>query len=99
MIDFKRKFYCDKFNCKFLGVCAGLADYFEVEAIWVRLGFIALFFYTNFLVILLYFAIAILTKKKPPHLYTDSLTRTFSSTHSADLADEIAPATRKGIDQ
>ena len=99
MIDFKRKFYRDKFNGKFLGVCAGLADYFEVEAIWVRLGFIALFFFTNFLVILFYFAIAILTKKKPPHLYTDSLTRTFSSTYSADLADEIAPATRKGIDQ
>ena len=99
MIDFKRKFYRDKFNGKFLGVCAGLADYFEVEAIWVRLGFIALFFFTNFLVILFYFAIAILTKKKPPHLYTDSLTRTFSSTQSADMADEIAPATRKGIDQ
>ena len=59
MIDFKRKFYRDKFNGKFLGVCAGLADYFEVEAIWVRLGFIALFFVTNFFVILLYFAIEI----------------------------------------
>ena len=99
MIDFKRKFYRDKFNGKFLGVCAGFADYFEVDAIWFRIGFVTLFFMTNILVVLLYFVIAIVTKKKPPHLYTDSLTRTFSTSHPADLADGIAPATRKGIDQ
>ena len=99
MIDFKRKFYRDKFNGKFLGVCAGLGDYFETDAIWFRLAFIVLFFFTNFIVLLVYFAIALLAKKKPPHLYTDSLTHTFSTAHPADRADEIAPATRKGIDQ
>ena len=36
------KFYLDKQNAKWKGVCAGIADYTGVNAIWVRLGAIAL---------------------------------------------------------
>ena len=33
-----RKFTLDRRNGKFMGVCAGLAEYFNVDATWVRIG-------------------------------------------------------------
>lgn len=100
MIGNGRKFYCDKFNGKLFGVCAGLGDYFRIDALWFRLAFIGLFFVINFLVFVLYFAIVMLADKKPPHLYADSLHRTFGEPHIAEPAgDLISPAHRKGIDR
>lgn len=32
------KFYLDKQNAKWRGVCAGIADYTGVDVLWVRLG-------------------------------------------------------------
>jgi phage shock protein C len=95
----RRTFYRDKFNGKLLGVCSGLGDYFNIDPLWFRLLFIALFFMINIFVFILYFAIVMLTPKKPPHLYTDSLSRTFAEPYVAPRAgDLISPATRKGID-
>ena len=34
----RRKFYLDKRNGKFMGVCAGIADYFRIDATIVRIG-------------------------------------------------------------
>ncbi|MFX8731571.1 PspC domain-containing protein, partial [Acinetobacter baumannii] len=34
------RLYRDKVNGKFLGVCAGIADYTGIDALWVRLGFL-----------------------------------------------------------
>ncbi|WP_121118577.1 PspC domain-containing protein [Croceibacterium ferulae] len=52
----------DKANGKLLGVCAGLASRFEVDAIWVRLLFVAgtLVGFGSF--ILIYLLIALLAK-------------------------------------
>lgn len=36
------KFYLDKQNAKWKGVCAGIADYTGVNALWVRMGAVAL---------------------------------------------------------
>ena len=38
----RTKFYLDKHNAKFKGVCAGVADYTGVEVMWVRIAFILL---------------------------------------------------------
>jgi phage shock protein PspC (stress-responsive transcriptional regulator) len=38
----RTRFYRDKINGKFMGVCAGIADYTGVDPLWVRLGFIGL---------------------------------------------------------
>ena len=38
MNSLRTKFYRDKQNAKLMGVCAGIADYTGVNAIWVRLG-------------------------------------------------------------
>lgn len=96
----RRKFYRDKFNGKLLGVCSGFGDYFNTDALWFRILFIILFLFFNIFVLIVYFAIALLTTKKPPHLYTDSLSRTFAEPYVAEPADDLRrPATRKGIDQ
>jgi len=63
--------YRDKQNAKLMGVCAGIADYTGVNALWVRLGFIGLTFVAGGVTIPFYFAAGLLLNKKPPHLYVD----------------------------
>jgi phage shock protein C len=66
----RTRFYRDKQNAKLMGVCSGLEDYTGINAIWWRLGFIVLTFATGFGVPA-YFALGLLSMKKPPHLYVD----------------------------
>jgi phage shock protein C len=63
--------YRDKQNGKLMGVCAGIADYTGVNAMWVRLGLIMLIMLTSGGIIPFYFIAGILLNKKPPHLYGD----------------------------
>ncbi len=35
-----RAFLLDKTNGKFMGVCAGIANYFDLDALWIRLAFV-----------------------------------------------------------
>ncbi len=64
----RTRFYRDKINGKIMGVCAGIADYTGVDVLWVRLAMLLFTFSTGF-GIPLYFAIGILSDKKPGHLY------------------------------
>jgi len=66
----RTRFYRDKVNGKFMGVCAGIADYTGVDVLWVRLGMIIFTLSTGF-GIPLYLALGILSEKKPGHLYAD----------------------------
>jgi phage shock protein C len=70
------RFYRDKVNGKFMGVCAGIADYTGIDALWVRLGFIVLGFSMGW-PFLIYFALGFLADKKPPRLYADSQEQKF----------------------
>jgi phage shock protein C len=63
--------YRDKQNGKLMGVCAGIADYTGVNAIWVRLGAVMLVAMTSGGIIPFYFIAGILLNKKPQHLYVD----------------------------
>ncbi len=38
---FNTPFRLDKANAKIMGVCAGMSDYFGIETIWLRVGFVA----------------------------------------------------------
>jgi phage shock protein C len=38
---FNSPFRLDKANGKLMGVCAGLANYTGIEAVWIRVGFVA----------------------------------------------------------
>ena len=41
MLTVRRPFRLDKTNGKVMGVCAGLANYFGVDTMWFRVGFLA----------------------------------------------------------
>jgi len=66
----RTRFYRDKVNGKFMGVCSGIADYTGVDALWIRLGFLILAFSMGW-PFFLYFALGFLAGKKPPYLYSD----------------------------
>ena len=62
------KFYRDKQNAKFMGVCAGLADFTGIEALWWRVGLIiSMFTPMNWIVFLAYFITGFLADKKPAY--------------------------------
>lgn len=63
--------YRDKQNGKFMGVCAGIADYTGVDVLWVRIGMLMLIGMTSGGILPLYFIAGILLNKKPAHLYAD----------------------------
>ena len=63
--------YRDKQNSKIMGVCAGIADYTGVNALWVRLGALGLLFMSGGSVIPFYLLMGLLLNKKPEHLYVD----------------------------
>lgn len=64
------KFYLDKQNAKWKGVCAGIADYTGVDVLWIRLAFAA-FVISQGWPIFIYMAAAWFGEKKPIHLYLD----------------------------
>ncbi|MCB2085024.1 MAG: envelope stress response membrane protein PspC [Sphingomonadaceae bacterium] len=63
--------YKDPYAKKLMGVCAGIADYTGVNAIWIRLAALALLPITGGFIIPVYFIMGLLLSKKPPHLYAD----------------------------
>ena len=71
MNSLRTRFYRDKQNGKFLGVCAGVADYTGVDLFWVRLGALLLIPITGGWIFPAYFIAGFLANKKPSHLYVD----------------------------
>ncbi len=61
----RTKFYLDKRNRKWSGVCAGLADYTGVDVTLVRVGIVLLTFMTSGWAILAYFVTAWVATDKP----------------------------------
>lgn len=64
-VDYKKKLYRNTEDAKFLGVCAGVADYLEVNVFAVRLGFLILVFFSAALPLFLYFGAYFILEKKP----------------------------------
>ncbi|MBS0480769.1 MAG: envelope stress response membrane protein PspC [Proteobacteria bacterium] len=76
MTSERTRFYRDKVNGKFLGVCAGIADYTGVDALWIRLGFLIMAFSMGW-PFFAYFAVAMLSSAKPAALYSDNQEQRF----------------------
>jgi phage shock protein C len=66
------KFYRDKANGKLAGVCAGLADYTGVDALWIRIAAVLLTLTVSFITIPLYIGAAIAAQKRPSSLYSEA---------------------------
>jgi len=71
MTSRRTKFYLDKRNAKWLGVCAGMADYTGFEVMWIRFATVMLTLMTSGWVLVAYFVIAWLAKNQPSDLYVD----------------------------
>lgn len=67
----RTRFYRDKINGKFLGVCAGIADYTGIEVLWVRIGLVVLTLCGVGFLPVLYFALGFMAAAKPGSLYAD----------------------------
>lgn len=67
----RTRFYRDKANGKFMGVCAGIADYTGVDVLWVRLAVVAGTLCGLGFLPIIYFALGFLAEKKPAALYVD----------------------------
>ncbi len=66
----RTKYYLDKQNAKWLGVCSGLADYTGVDVIWVRVGAVVLTLAGGFpWTLLAYWMVAWMASPKPLGLY------------------------------
>ncbi|HEX8622417.1 MAG TPA: envelope stress response membrane protein PspC [Allosphingosinicella sp.] len=62
------KFYLDKRNGKFMGVCAGIADYTGVDVTLVRIGAVLLAVLGQGIGIIAYFVVGWIAPKKPREL-------------------------------
>lgn len=66
----RTKFYLDKQNKKWLGVCSGIADYTGIEALWIRVGIVVLTLAGGFpWTLIAYWMIAWMAPVKPHGLY------------------------------
>jgi phage shock protein C len=62
----RTRFYLDKQNSKFLGVCSGIADYTGIDVLFVRVAFIMLtIFATGGAGFVAYFVVAWLAEERP----------------------------------
>ena len=68
----RTKFYLDKQNAKFLGVCSGIADYTGFDATLVRIGMVLMTFFTGGWTIPAYLITAWIAPNKPFGLYDDA---------------------------
>jgi phage shock protein C len=62
------KFYRDKRNGKWMGVCAGIADYTGIDVTIVRIGMVVATFLGSGAPILVYLAAGFIAPKKPLEL-------------------------------
>jgi len=74
----RRKLYRDTENSILGGVCAGIADYLDLDRWLVRIITITLLVFTNSLVFFLYIIAWLLMDKKPSGYIDDELEREFA---------------------
>lgn len=68
----RTRFYLDKQNKKWAGVCAGIADYTGLDVTLVRLGFVASLFVIGPMAFAVYFIASWMAPTKPVELYDQS---------------------------
>ncbi|MEY4642350.1 MAG: hypothetical protein RLZZ227_2344 [Pseudomonadota bacterium] len=64
-VDYRKKLYRNRRDAKLSGVCAGIADYLEVNVFAVRLVALAMLFMTFFFPVLLYIGATLVLDPKP----------------------------------
>jgi phage shock protein C len=67
----RTKFYLDKQNAKWSGVCSGIAEYSGVDVVWIRVAAVLLTIMGSGMTLIAYFLIAWLAHPKPYALYAN----------------------------
>ena len=67
----RTRFYRNKAEAKFMGVCAGIADYTGLDLTWVRVGFVISVFLTQGMTLFGYLVAGFVAPTKPAELYAD----------------------------
>lgn len=66
----RTRFYLDKQNGRWLGVCAGIADYLGMDALWVRIGTVMITLMGGFpWTLIAYLLTAWMAEPRPRDLY------------------------------
>ena len=65
----RTKFYLDKQNGKWLGVCSGLADYMGIDVLWIRVAMVLGTLMGSGFPILAYILIGLMGTPRPLALY------------------------------
>ena len=68
----RTSYYLDKRHAKVSGVLAGVADYFDVDTLWVRLGFMMTMFFLFPPIFFAYWIVAWTATPKPYSLYAET---------------------------
>jgi phage shock protein C len=88
--------YRDPDRGRIAGVCAGLADYFGVKVMGVRLTFVLLSIVGFFGPVLVgYVVLAVLLNRRPPHLFRDSADEAFWRSVARRPTDTIGGLSRR----
>ena len=61
----RAKLHLDKRHAKFLGVCAGLADFTGIDVLWIRIAAVAVTLLGSGLPLLAYIVVAAVAEAKP----------------------------------
>ena len=78
MSDSRTKFYLDKQDAKWKGVCAGIADYTGIDVLWVRVAAVLMTVVAQqWWIILAYWVVAWMAEAKPINLYQDRADQKF----------------------
>lgn len=67
----RTKFYLDKQNAKWSGVCAGIAEYSGIDVVWIRVSAVLLTIMGSGITLIAYVLIAWLAQSKPLALYAN----------------------------
>ena len=73
----RTKFYRDKLRGKWMGVCAGLADYTGIDVLWIRLGAVLSTFAIFPFNLIAYLIVGWMSETKPVGLYDDAVDARF----------------------
>jgi phage shock protein C len=65
----RTKFYLDKQNAKWSGVCSGIAEYSGIDVVWIRVAAVLLTIMGSGMTLIAYFLIAWFAQPKPLTLY------------------------------
>lgn len=96
----RTRFYRNKAEGRIMGVCAGIADYTGVDALWIRVAFVVTTLFMGW-PLAVYLAIGFIADKKPLALYADKQEEKFwqGVRQSPGRSAREVRAQLKGIDR